>query len=53
MAIQRHAETWFGRLANELYFGVLVLVGVAVVGGLIAALIEFAIEFTDWAVMVD
>ena len=54
MAARRHeADSWFGRLANELYLGAVVLGGIAVVGGIIAALIEVALEVSDWVAMAD
>jgi hypothetical protein len=40
-------------MANEVYLGAVVLAGVAVVGGLIAALIEVAIGVIDSIALTD
>ena len=50
---QRDADSWLGRLANELYLGAVVLAGVAVVGGLIVALIQVAIGVIDSIALTD
>jgi hypothetical protein len=50
---QRDADSWLGRLVNELYLGAVVLAGFAVVGGLIAALIEVAIGVIDSIALTD
>ena len=50
---RRDADAWSGRLANELYLGAVVVAGVAVVGALIAALIEVAIAVIDSIALFD
>ena len=54
MAAQRQeVDSWFGRLANELYLGAVVLAGLAFAGGVIALLVEAALEVSDWVAMVE
>ena len=50
---RRDADSWLGRMANELYLGAVVLAGVAVVGGLIVALIQVAIGVIDSIALTD
>ena len=50
---RRQPETRIGRVANELYLGALVLGGVTVVAGVLAALIAFAMQLSDWVTMAD
>ena len=50
---RRDADAWSGRLANELYLGAVVVAGVAVVGALIAVLIEVAIGVIDSIALFD
>jgi hypothetical protein len=46
-------ETWIGRFANEVYLGALVLGGVTVLAGIVAALIAFAMQVSNWVQMAD
>jgi len=52
-ARRQEVYSWFGRLGNELYLGAVVLAGIALAGGVIALLAEFAFEVSDWVAMAD
>jgi hypothetical protein len=51
-ARRQEVYSWFG-LGNELYLGAVVLAGIALAGGVIALLVEFAFEVSDWVAMAD
>jgi hypothetical protein len=38
---------------NELYFGAVVLAGLAFAGGVLTLLVEFAFEVSDWVALAD
>jgi hypothetical protein len=50
---RREPESWIGRLANEVYLGALVLGAVVVVGGVVAGIVEFALQVSNWVAMAD
>ena len=50
---RRQPETRIGRVSNELYLGALVLGGVTVVAGILAAVIAFAMQVSTWVTMAD
>jgi outer membrane murein-binding lipoprotein Lpp len=52
-ARRQEPDSWFGRLANELYLGAVVLAGLALAGGVVAVLVEVALEVSDWVAMAD
>jgi hypothetical protein len=54
MVIQRRQpETWLGRLANEVYLGALVFGAVVVAAGVVAALIAFVMQVSNWVQMAE
>ena len=50
---QREAETWIGRVANEVYLGALVVGGVSVVAGILALVVAFAMQISNWVMAAD
>jgi hypothetical protein len=50
---QREPETWFGRVANEVYLGALVVGAVVLLAGIAAGLIAVVMEVNNWVMMVD
>ena len=50
---RREPETWIGRVANELYLGALVVGGVSVVAGILALLVAFAMQVSNWVMAAD
>jgi hypothetical protein len=50
---RRQPETWFGRLANEVYLGALVFGALVVAAGVVALLVAFVMEVTNWVQMAD
>ena len=50
---RRQPETRIGRVANELYLGALVVGGVSVVAGILALLVAFAMQVSNWVMMAD
>ncbi len=50
---RRGPETWIGRVANEVYLGALVVGGVSILAGIVAALIALALQLSNWVTMAD
>lgn len=50
---RRQPDTWIGRLANEVYLGALVVGAVVVLGGIVALLVAFALQVSNWVTMAD
>jgi hypothetical protein len=50
---RRQPETWFARVANEVYVGALVVGAVVLLAGIAAGLIAIVMQVNHWVTMAD